>query len=66
MDTVQYWRDQNKNEIDFIIKRKQAYEVKFSKNLIREKRYDRFKEKYPEIPLEFITFENILTQVVTG
>lgn len=66
VDTVQYWRDQNKNEIDFIIKRKQAYEVKFSKNLIREKRYDRFKEKYPEIPLEFITFENILTQVVTG
>jgi predicted AAA+ superfamily ATPase len=60
LDPLKYWRDQNKNEVDFIIKEKKAYEVKFSKNLIKESKYKVFKEKYPNIPLEFITFENFI------
>jgi hypothetical protein len=43
-----------------IIKGKQAYEVKFNKNQIEESKYKVFKEKYPDMPLQFITFEEFL------
>jgi hypothetical protein len=50
--------------VDFIVKRKLAYEVKFSKNLITESKYATFREKYPEIPLEFITFDTLLEKII--
>lgn len=64
MDAVQYWRDQSKNEVDFILKRKQAYEAKFSNNLVRQSKYKIFRETYPGIPLEFVTFDNVLEKIV--
>jgi predicted AAA+ superfamily ATPase len=64
---VQYWRNQNKNEVDFVIeKEKKAFEAKFSKNLIKESKYKLFKEKYPSISLDFITFENLMGKVMIG
>jgi predicted AAA+ superfamily ATPase len=63
-DNIKYWRTSQDNEVDFIIEDKLAYEVKFNKNLIREKKYESFREKYPNIPLEFITFENVLQEVI--
>jgi len=64
VDAVQYWRDQSKNEVDFILKRKQAYEAKFSNNLVRQSKYKIFRETYPGIPLEFVTFDNVLEKIV--
>jgi hypothetical protein len=63
-DDIKYRRTTKDNEVDFIIEDKLAYEVKFNKNLIREKKYENFREKYPNIPLEFITFENVLQEVI--
>jgi predicted AAA+ superfamily ATPase len=63
-DDIQYWRSQNKNEVDLIIERKKAFEVKFSENLIKESKYKLFKEKYPNIPLEFITFDNVIEKII--
>ncbi|MDR0282975.1 MAG: hypothetical protein LBI53_06970 [Candidatus Peribacteria bacterium] len=60
IDHIKYWRDQNKNEVDLIVKEKRAYEVKFTKNLIKPKKYTSFIDKYPKIPLKFIVFENFL------
>jgi predicted AAA+ superfamily ATPase len=61
---IKYWRTTNDNEIDFIVEEKQAYEIKFSKNLIRENKYKLFRERYAQIPLEFITFDDVLPQVM--
>ncbi|MDR1988583.1 MAG: hypothetical protein LBQ24_07920 [Candidatus Peribacteria bacterium] len=47
-----------------VIKGKKAVEVKFSKNLIKDSKYKVFKEKYPEIPLEFLTFNDIFEKLL--
>lgn len=57
---IKYWRTQKKQEVDFIIQEKKAFEVKFSENLFKPYKYKYFKNKYPNIPLELLTYENIL------
>ncbi|MDR0282623.1 MAG: DUF4143 domain-containing protein [Candidatus Peribacteria bacterium] len=64
LDEMRYWRTQQENEVDFIIEEKKAYEVKFTKNLIRESKYKLFRKKYSHISLEFITFEDIIEKVI--
>jgi predicted AAA+ superfamily ATPase len=54
------------NEVDFIIQEKFAYEVKFNEHTIQQSKYKLFREKYPKIPLEFITFDDILERIVEG
>lgn len=57
---IKYWRTQKKQEVDFIIQEKHAYEVKFSEDLYKSYKYRFFQNKYPKIPLELIHFDNIL------
>lgn len=57
---IKYWRTQKKQEIDFIIQEKRAYEVKFSKDLYKSYKYRFFQNEYPKIPLELIHFDNVL------
>jgi predicted AAA+ superfamily ATPase len=64
LDDIKFWRTSQDNEIDFIVNDTLAYEAKFSEKQISENKYKLFKEKYPDIPLDFITFENILEQVI--
>jgi len=64
LDEIKYRRTQQKNEVDLIIEEKKAYEVKFSKELIKESKYKLFKTNYPNLNLEFITFENILQHII--
>ncbi len=56
---IKYWRTQKKQEVDFIIKDKQAYEVKFSEDLYKPYKYKFFQDKYPNIPLHLLTYNNI-------
>lgn len=58
IDNIKYWRTQSKNEVDFIIDEKKAFEVKFSKNLIKESKYKLFREKYSTFDLEYITYDS--------
>ncbi len=57
---MKYWRTQKKQEVDFIIQEKNAFEVKFSDKLFKSYKYDFFRNKYPEIPLKLLTYENVL------
>jgi hypothetical protein len=52
------------NEVDFIIQEKFAYEAKFNEHTIQQSKYKLFREKYPDIPLNFITCGNILKEVI--
>ncbi|MFQ6677454.1 MAG: ATP-binding protein [Fidelibacterota bacterium] len=56
---IKYWRTQKKQEVDFIIQEKRAYEVKFSDNLFKQYKYKFFKNKYPNIPLKLLTYDNV-------
>jgi len=60
IENIKYRRTQAKNEVDFIINEKKAYEVKFSKNLIKESKYKLFRENYRDFDLEFLVFDEVL------
>lgn len=57
---VNYWRTQKRHEVDFIIQGSWAVEVKFSKALFKPHKYKYFTSKYPHIPLELLTYDNVL------
>ena len=65
-DDIQYWRTQAKQEVDFVIEQKKAYECKYNNKKITLSKYTSFTNAYPDIPLNFITYENILTYLVTS
>ncbi|MBC8175021.1 MAG: ATP-binding protein [Candidatus Marinimicrobia bacterium] len=57
---IRYWRTQKKQEVDFVVQEKRAYEVKFSKSSFKLSKYKTFREKYNEIPLNVIHYDNVL------
>jgi len=59
INSIKYWRTINQNEVDFIINEKHAFEIKFSEKLIKQSKYKLFKEKFPDIDLEFVTFNSL-------
>ncbi|MCX5750654.1 MAG: ATP-binding protein [Candidatus Saganbacteria bacterium] len=60
-DKIKFWRTQDKHEIDFVAD-KQAFEVKSDPKKIRANKYACFTQKYPQIKLAFLSWENILKQ----
>ncbi len=48
-DKIKFWRTQNKNEVDFIVDEKYAYEVKYNINTFHVNKYKIFLEKYNDI-----------------
>lgn len=57
---IRFWRTQKRLEVDFIIEGKRAYEVKYSESQFKSNKYQFFKNKYPNIPIELIHFNNVL------
>jgi len=64
LDNINFWRTQNKNEVDFIINRKEAHEVKFNEKQFRETKYKNFMEKYPNIKLKVLFYEVLVREVL--
>ncbi len=57
IDFIHYWRTSSGQEVDFVlpgIPHPKAIEAKFDKALIKNSKYRKFQEAYPEIPLQFI------------
>ncbi len=59
VEKIKFWRTQDKQEIDFVVD-DEAFEIKFSKNKINYKKYNKFIDAYPEIKFDFLTYEDIL------
>ena len=57
---IKYWRTQKRHEVDFVIQGSWAVEVKFSEKLFKPYKYKLFQSKYPNIPLELLTYDNAL------
>jgi len=55
---IQFWRTQNGGEVDFIINSSQAYEAKWNGKHITYKGYERFKNTYLKLNLQFIAHQN--------
>lgn len=56
---IQFWLTQKKHEIDFIINKKAAFEVKFSEKQFNEKKYHYFTNAYPNIKINLIHYNNV-------
>lgn len=52
---IKFWRTIQQNEIDFILKDKEALEVKVNPEQFREKSYKIFLENYKDIPLSIVS-----------
>lgn len=61
-DNVKYWRTADGNEVDFVVssdyENGQAYEVKFDKKLYKQAKYQKFKNQYPGISLQVISYSD--------
>ena len=56
-EQIQYWMNKDQKEVDFIINKKSAIEVKFSENLIKKSKYKLFTTMYPDMHFQFVTFK---------
>lgn len=54
---IQFRRTQNKNEVDFVVEGRKAYEVKSSVGNINPIKYQLFQKEYPNISLDFVDLE---------
>ena len=55
IDNIHFWRTADGHEIDFIINKKNAYEVKTNNRKILKKNFSMFEKTYPEIPISIIS-----------
>lgn len=54
LNKIKFWRTQDQKEVDFIVGN-EAYEIKFSSERKKEKKYEKFKERYPDIKFSFLS-----------
>lgn len=56
-DQIKYWRTADGNEVDFVIETSYlkgfGVEVKFNEQEVKPNKYNKFKQNYPDFPLEF-------------
>ncbi len=56
-DEIRFWRTIQKQEVDFVIDEKIAFEVKVQPNKFKEKRYEVFLKNYPQIKFSIVSFD---------
>jgi len=55
---INYWRTQDKIEVDFVVDEKYAFEAKMNKNSFYKKRYKSFVKSYPGIELRPVFYQD--------
>lgn len=58
-EEIKFWRTTQKQEVDFVVKEEQAYEVKIDPESFRKTKYKSFLESYPEIKFSIICFDSV-------
>lgn len=61
IDPIFFWRTQDKKEVDFVLPQlpvPQALEVKWQASAFKPKKYERFTQAYPNIPLSLICYND--------
>ena len=59
-DEINYWRTADRNEVDFVLPQAEqpfSVEAKYSETGIKQSKYKKFVENYPDIPLRFVSME---------
>ena len=58
IDDINFWRTKDQNEVDFIIEKKYAFEIKFSANKFKTSKYKSFIKNYDKIPLKPVSYRS--------
>ncbi|MDZ7793774.1 MAG: ATP-binding protein [Spirochaetia bacterium] len=58
VEKINYWRTQDKKEVDFIVDGSRAFEVKWRSEAFNPGKYRRFTEHYPDIPLNPVCWQD--------
>ena len=59
VDKIKFWRTQDGREVDFVSGKK-AWEIKFNGKKTRPKKYASFREQYPDIDFNLVSWEDLL------
>ena len=59
VDDIKFWRTQDKNELDFVIQDRLAFEVKATPEGFSLAKYSNFKSKNPNIPVNVVTYDRV-------
>jgi len=62
-EEIKFWRTIQKQEVDFVVNEKLAFEVKVQPNKFKGRKYKKFLENYPEIALSVVSFNTKETTV---
>ncbi len=65
LDSINFWRTKGKNEVDFIINEKFAFELKFNRKKFNINKYKSFVKLYPDIPLKCVSYLDDNTNELT-
>lgn len=57
-EELRYWRNQQQQEVDFIVSEQAAYEVKWNGDAIQTSKYQSFSKLHPNLPLRYIVRRN--------
>jgi len=55
LDDIRFWRTSQRQEIDFVVAEKEAFEVKVNSESFKKGRYMVFLQNYPDIPLHIVS-----------
>lgn len=55
IEEIAFWRTQDKKEVNFVVNRSFACEIKTKANKFNLKKYKTFIQTYPDIPLKLVT-----------
>jgi len=58
LESINFWRTKDKNEVDFIIDEKYAFELKFNRRKFNINKYKSFKNLYKNIPLNCVSYSD--------
>ncbi len=58
VDSIKFWRTQDRKEVDFIVDDRQAYEVKSTAGQFSAARYAAFGEAYPDVDLSPLVLQD--------
>jgi len=56
-DDIQFWRTQDKHELDFVIQGQYGFEVKANPDSFHQARYSGFRTKHPDVPINVISYD---------
>ena len=59
LDDIKFWRTQDKNELDFVIQDRLAFEVKATPESFSLSKYSNFISKNPNIPVNVVTYDQV-------